>query len=235
MLLEKVNFEQGIVIPVNKPYGWTSSDVVRKLRVMLRRIGFRKIKVGHAGTLDPLATGILLICIGKATKQADKLQAEAKEYIADIELGATTPSYDMEHEIDARYPFEHITSEMISDALLSLTGELDQLSPVFSAKQISGKRAYEYAREGFEVEMKRARITIYETELLDFQLPEVKVKIKCSKGTYIRSFARDLGEKLGSGGYLKGLIRTRSGEYKIENCHTVEDLEKYFSDLNNRK
>jgi len=235
MLLEKVNFEQGIVIPVNKPYGWTSSDVVRKLRVMLRRIGFRKIKVGHAGTLDPLATGILLICIGKATKQADKLQAEAKEYIADIELGATTPSYDMEHEIDARYPFEHITSEMISDALLSLTGELDQLSPVFSAKQISGKRAYEYAREGLEVEMKRARITIYETELLDFQLPEVKVKIKCSKGTYIRSFARDLGEKLGSGGYLKGLIRTRSGEYKIENCHTVEDLEKYFSDLNNRK
>ncbi|MCC8088840.1 MAG: tRNA pseudouridine(55) synthase TruB [Rikenellaceae bacterium] len=228
MLPENINFEEGIVIPVDKPYGWTSSDVVRKVRVMLRWIGYRKIKVGHAGTLDPLATGLLLICIGKATKLADSLQAEEKEYIADIELGATTPSYDMEHGIDQRYPYKHITKDAVVEALKSITGEIEQMPPVYSAKQISGKRAYEYAREGLEVELKRANVTIYDTELLEYALPDERVRIRCSKGTYIRSFARDLGEALGSGGYLTGLIRTASGKYNTDECYKLEDLEKYF-------
>ena len=230
-MFENINFEEGHVLPVDKPYGWTSSDVVRKLKVTLRRAGYRKIKIGHAGTLDPLATGVLLICIGKATKRVEALQAEEKEYVAEIELGATTPSYDLEHPVDERYPYEHITAGQVEKALDAMQGEQDQVPPIYSAKQIDGKRAYEYAREGLEVEMKKARITIYEARLLQLELPKVVVSIRCSKGTYIRSIARDLGVELGSGGHLTGLRRTRSGSFKAEECCTMEQIEKSFNEL----
>lgn len=228
---KNIDFEQGYVLPVDKPYEWTSSDVVRKIRVMLRKVGHRKIKVGHAGTLDPLATGVLLICIGKATKQADTLQAEEKEYIAEIELGATTPSFDLEHPIDERFPYEHITREAVEAALVSLTGEQIQIPPVYSAKQIDGKRAYEYAREGLEVEMRKALVTIYDAQLLEFNLPRIVISVRCSKGTYIRSIARDLGVMLQSGGHLTALRRTRSGGYTADKCYTLEVIEKNFDQL----
>lgn len=230
-MFENINFEDGYVLPVDKPYGWTSSDVVRKLKVQLRRIGHRKIKIGHAGTLDPLATGVLLICIGRATKRVEELQAEEKEYVAEIELGATTPSYDLEHPVDRRYPYEHITREQTEQALLAMEGEQAQVPPVYSAKQIDGKRAYEYAREGLEVEMKKANITIYEARLLGFALPKVVLSIRCTKGTYIRSIARDLGLQLGSGGHLTGLRRTRSGNYRAEECFSIEEIERGFNEL----
>ena len=230
-MFKDINFEEGYVLPVDKPYGWTSSDVVRKLKVQLRRIGHRKIKIGHAGTLDPLATGVLLICIGRATKRVEELQAEEKEYVAEIELGATTPSYDLEHPVDERYPYEHITKEQIEQALTGMEGEQAQVPPVYSAKQIDGKRAYEYAREGIEVEMKKANISIYEAKLLALDLPKAVVSIRCSKGTYIRSIARDLGVELGSGGHLTGLRRTRSGNFRAEECYSLEQIEKSFNDL----
>lgn len=230
-MFENVNFEEGYVLPIDKPYEWTSTDVVRKLKVQLRRIGYRKIKIGHAGTLDPLATGVLLICIGRATKRVEELQAEEKEYVAEIELGATTPSYDLEHPVDERFPYEHITREQVEKALEAMVGEQDQVPPVYSAKQIDGKRAYEYAREGEEVVMKKARIIIYDARLLVFDLPKIVVSIRCSKGTYIRSIARDLGVELGSGGHLTGLKRTRSGNYTAEKCFSLEQAEKSFSEM----
>jgi len=231
MMFDDINFEDGYVLPVDKPYDWTSSDVVRKLKVQLRRIGHRKIKIGHAGTLDPLATGVLLICIGKATKRVEELQAEEKEYVAEIELGATTPSYDLEHPVDERFPYEHITRERVEEVLKAMLGEQAQVPPVYSAKQIDGKRAYEYAREGIEVEMKRAQITIYDAKLLTYELPRIVVSIRCSKGTYIRSIARDLGVELGSGGHLTGLRRTRSGNFRAEECYSLESVEKAFNEL----
>ena len=230
-MFETIDFEAGYILPVDKPYGWTSADVVRKLKVFLRWAGHRKIKIGHAGTLDPLATGVLLVCIGKATKRVDALQAEEKEYVAEIELGATTPSYDLEHPVDQRYPYEHITREAAEAAVAGLVGEQEQVPPVYSAKQIDGKRAYEYARQGEAVEMKRARITIHDARLLDFAPPKILVSIRCSKGTYIRSIARDLGAELGSGGHLTGLRRTRSGEFRAENCLSMEDIEEKFYKL----
>lgn len=222
-------FAEGVVIPIDKPFRWTSTDVVRKIRTLMRKIGHRKIKVGHAGTLDPLATGVLLICVGRATKRVDELQAEAKEYRATVELGATTPSYDLEHEIDQRYPWQHITDADIRTALAGFVGEQEQEPPVYSAKKLDGKRAYEYAREGETVQMRKAFITIYEAELLRSELPDspqIDVRLVCSKGTYVRSFARDLGQALKSGGHLTALRRTRSGEYRAENCVTLEDLQR---------
>lgn len=221
-------FEEGVVLPIDKPLGWTSTDVVRKVRTLMRKLGHRKIKVGHAGTLDPLATGVLLVCVGRATKRVDELQAEEKEYLADIELGATTPSFDLEHPVDAHYPWEHITAPQIETALRSLEGEQEQEPPRYSAKKLEGRRAYEYAREGEEVEMRKARITIYSAHVESCSLPEsphVTVRIACSKGTYIRSFARDLGERLGSGAHLTALRRTRSGGYRVEACITLDELQ----------
>lgn len=223
-LTKESPFEAGIVLPVDKPYGWTSSDVVRKIKVMLRRLGYPKIKIGHAGTLDPLATGVLLVCIGKATKRAEALQAEPKEYIAGITVGATTPSFDLEHPVDERFPYEHITRLQTEAALREMTGELDQVPPLFSAKYIDGKRAYLYARAGETPELKTSRITVYETELLEFKPPKLTVRIACSKGTYIRSFARDLGLALGSGAHLHSLCRSRSGGYRVEACYSVEEI-----------
>lgn len=224
MFTKEFDFPSGIVIPVDKPYEWTSSDVVRKIKVPLKKLGFKNIKIGHAGTLDPLATGVLLICVGKATKSAEALQSEAKEYVTTIELGAVTPSFDLEHVVSERFPYEHITREAVEEALKSFVGEQEQVPPIFSAKMIDGKRAYDYAREGKEVEMRKAIVTFYEMELLDFSLPRVTIRMKCSKGTYVRSVARDLGLMLGSGGYLTDLVRTKSGRYNVEECYKLEEV-----------
>jgi tRNA pseudouridine55 synthase len=225
-----INFEEGYILPIDKPYAWTSTDVVRKIKILLRnKAGIKKIKVGHAGTLDPLATGLLIVCIGKATKNIENIQSGEKEYIADICFGATTPSFDMETEIDNQYPFEHISEELIKSVLPSFSGKQEQIPPVFSAKLIDGKRAYEYARTGKTPEMKPANIEIHNMELLDYSAPVAKIKINCSKGTYIRSFARDLGLALNSGGYLCKLRRTASGEYNVVNALTVSEVEAIFT------
>lgn len=215
---------EGYVAVIDKPYEWTSADVVRKIKFQLRKCGYPKIKIGHAGTLDPLATGILLVCIGRATKQVEKLQSEEKEYVAELELGATTPSGDMEHEIDQRYPTEHITRERVEQALHSLMGEREQLPPLYSAKKVQGVRAYEFARLGEEIELKKAIINIYALELLEYDLPYIKIRVQCSKGTYIRSLAFEIGEALESGAYLRSLRRTRNGGYTVEQAHTLDQF-----------
>ncbi len=220
--LRGVNFEEGYIAVIDKPLEWTSTDVVRKVKFALRRQGYKKIKVGHAGTLDPLASGILLVCIGRATKMVDALQAEEKEYVADVMLGATTPSFDLEHPVDQTYPWEHITREAVVEALRSLTGERLQEPPLYSAKKIEGTRAYELARAGEEVTLRKALITIYEMELLEYALPRIRIRVRCSKGTYIRSLAREIGEALGSGAHLTSLRRTRSGGFTTETAHQLE-------------
>ena len=220
-----VDFKEGYIAIIDKPLEWTSTDVVRKIKYALQhRLGYKKIKIGHAGTLDPLATGVLIVCIGKATKMVNDLQAEEKEYIADIELGATTPSYDLEHPIDKRYPTEHITREMIEQALRDLTGERLQAPPIYSAKKVEGVRAYEFARAGEEVELKKALINIYEMEILSLEMPHLKVRVRCSKGTYIRSLAHEIGQALDSGAHLRGLRRTRSGGFTAENGWKLENF-----------
>ena len=180
--LQGIDFEEGYIAVIDKPLEWTSSDVVRKIKFALRRAGYPKIKVGHAGTLDPLATGILLVCIGKATKMADALQAEEKEYVADLMLGATTPSFDLEHPIDKTYPFEHITREAVEEVLRSLTGERLQTPPLYSAKKVEGVRAYELARAGEEVELRKALINIYEMELMEYDLPRIRIRGPVQQG-----------------------------------------------------
>ncbi|MBR5770342.1 MAG: tRNA pseudouridine(55) synthase TruB [Alistipes sp.] len=222
--LRGVEFPEGYVAVIDKPYEWTSADVVRKIKFQLRKCGYPKIKIGHAGTLDPLATGILLVCIGRATKQVEALQAEEKEYVAELMLGATTPSGDMEHEVDQTYPTEHITREMVEEALRSLMGEREQLPPLYSAKKVQGVRAYEFARAGEEVELKKALINIYEMELVEWDMPRIKIRVRCSKGTYIRSLAFEIGEAVNSGAYLTSLRRTRSGGYTVEKSHTLDDF-----------
>ena len=226
--LRGIDFREGYIAVIDKPLEWTSTDVVRKIKyVLINRLGYKKIKIGHAGTLDPLATGVLLICIGKATKMVNALQGEEKEYVAELELGATTPSHDMEHPIDKRFPTEHITRELIDEALLSLTGERLQAPPIYSAKKVEGVRAYEFARAGEEVELKKALINIYEIEVLDFTMPYLKLRVRCSKGTYIRSLAYEIGQALDSGAYLRSLRRTRSGGFTAENGYKLENfLEK---------
>lgn len=220
------NYPHGIVIPLDKPYGWTSADAVRKIKFMAQRFfRLKNIKVGHAGTLDPLATGILLICLGKATKEAEKLQAGEKGYIAEITFGSTTPSFDLEKEIDAYFPFEHITQDLIEEKLTGFLGEQDQVPPIFSAKLIDGKRAYEIARAGGNEEMKASRVNITELELISYNAPVLILRVKCSKGTYIRSLARDLGSALESGAHLSGLTRISSGSFSIKNSVKIEEIE----------
>ncbi|MBR4995157.1 MAG: tRNA pseudouridine(55) synthase TruB [Alistipes sp.] len=220
-----MDFREGYIAVIDKPLEWTSTDVVRKIKyALVNRLGYKKIKIGHAGTLDPLATGVLLICIGKATKMVNALQSEEKEYITELELGATTPSHDMEHPIDCRYPTEHITRELIEQALPSLTGERLQAPPIYSAKKVEGVRAYEFARAGEEVELKKALINIYEIEILDFTMPYLKLRVRCSKGTYIRSLAYEIGQALNSGAYLRSLRRTRSGGFTAENGWNLENF-----------
>ena len=219
-----VDFPEGYVALIDKPYEWTSADVVRKIKFQLRKCGFPKIKIGHAGTLDPLATGVLLVCIGRATKSVEALQAEEKEYVAELQLGATTPSGDMEHEVDATYPTENITREAVEEALRSLCGERERLPPLYSAKKVQGVRAYEFARAGEEIELKKALITIYDMELMEYDMPRIKIRVRCSKGTYIRSLAFEIGEALQSGAYLSSLRRTRSGGYRVEEGHTLDEF-----------
>lgn len=222
-------YPEGFVMVMDKPYRWTSADAVRKIKFSLRKMyHLHNVKVGHAGTLDPLATGVLLVCVGKATKVSEALQAERKEYVAEVTFGATTPSFDMEHEVDARYPWEHITEEAISDALKSMEGEQMQLPPIYSAKYVDGIRAYEMARQGEAVELKAARINIYSARLIEYSAPVLKVAVQCSKGTYIRAFARDLGMALGSGAHLSGLVRTASGGFSISNALTMDDFLQRF-------
>lgn len=222
--LKDINFPEGYVAVIDKPLEWTSTDVVRKIKFRLNRMGYRKIKVGHAGTLDPLATGILLVCIGRATKRVDELQAERKEYVAELMLGATTPSYDMEHPVDRTYPTEHITREKVEAALQSLTGERLQAPPIYSAKKVEGVRAYEFARAGEDVELRKALINIYSITLEEYSMPKIRIRVECSKGTYIRSLAQEIGEALDSGAYLTSLRRTRSGEFSVENATSLEDF-----------
>lgn len=226
--LSEVNFPEGYIAVIDKPLEWTSTDVVRKIKFALQHLGYKKIKIGHAGTLDPLATGILLVCIGKATKMVNALQAEEKEYIAELELGASTPSYDMEHPIDQHYPTEHITRQMLEQALTDLTGERLQAPPIYSAKKVEGVRAYEFARAGEEVELKKALINIYEMEILDLQMPFMKIRVRCSKGTYIRSLAHEIGQAVGSGAYLRSLRRTRSGGFTVD---IAWDLQNFLEKL----
>jgi tRNA pseudouridine55 synthase len=290
------DYPEGIIIPINKPYRWTSADVIRKVKyAAIRHFGKKNLKVGHAGTLDPLATGILLVCIGKATKLAEWLQSHHKEYIAGVTFGATTPSYDLEKDIDRFFPYEHITAEAVTEALPSFIGEQDQVAPLFSAKSVDGVRAYELARklhkegktldEAAQELIRTSRINITELELMKFEeassdmdgfennpshaigagptpcgqggstvfkttmpeevasektsdassrinvtdnsalgLPRAEIRMACSKGTYVRAFARDLGEALGSGAHLDSLQRSRSGIFRIENALTVEQV-----------
>ena len=278
------DYPEGIILNIDKPYRWTSADVIRKIKyAAIRHFGKKKLKVGHAGTLDPLATGVLLVCIGPATKRAEELQKHDKEYVAGVSFGATTPSFDLEKGIDARFPCSHIEKESVEEALKAFIGEQMQVAPLFSAKSVDGVRAYELARKAFKAGeaipeglLRAARINISECELLDFrksaaepeapdfgrnateretpdldknttaqeaggaekrtggasfrikvamddpELPHAKIRIACSKGTYIRAFARDLGEALGSGAYLNSLCRSRSGAFRVEDALTVE-------------
>ena len=217
-------FATGSTIVVDKPLGWTSFDVVKKIRWNLRqRLGVKKLKVGHAGTLDPLATGLLIVCIGKHTKLIDEIMVGEKTYTGKILLGKTTPSYDLETEFDASHPIEQITEELLEEARVSFLGELNQIPPIFSAKQIDGKRAYDIARAGGEVEMKPNKVLISHFAIDTCSFPEIAFEISCSKGTYIRSIAYDFGKKLNSGGTLIELRRTRSGNYSVEESKSVED------------
>ena len=271
------DYSEGIIIPIDKPYRWTSADVIRKIKyTAIRHFGKKNLKVGHAGTLDPLATGVLLVCIGKATKLAEELQSHDKEYVAGVTFGATTPSYDLEKEIDRFFPHEHITADAVSAALPAFIGEQDQVAPLFSAKSVDGVRAYELARklhaegktldEAAQELIRVAKINITELELVEYAaargsdeigegvvfktapdgnsnassrinvtdnsqlgLPRAVVRMACSKGTYVRAFARDLGEALGSGAHLDSLQRSRSGIFRVENALTVEQAVKALS------
>ena len=214
---------KGEIIYIDKPLHWTSFDAVKRIRgTLTRRLKVKKLKVGHAGTLDPLATGVMIICTGKATKRIDELQAGVKEYIATIALGATTPSFDLETEIDATYPTDHITKELVEETLTRFTGEIEQVPPAFSACKVDGKRAYKMARKGQEVELKAKLLVIDEIELLEYSPTSIVVRVVCSKGTYIRALARDIGQALNSGGHLTALRRTRVGNISIDQCRAVE-------------
>ena len=220
-----MNFIDGEVLYIDKPLEWTSFDAVKRVRGALqRRMKVKKLKVGHAGTLDPLATGVMIICTGRATKRIDELQAGVKEYIATIQLGATTPSFDLETEIDATYPTGHITRELIESTLERFKGRIEQIPPAYSACKIEGQRAYDRARKGEEVELKAKILVIDEFELQDFDAENnsLQIRVVCSKGTYIRALARDIGEALGSGAHLTALRRTRVGNVTVDKCLTVE-------------
>ena len=257
-----MNFQEGEILYIDKPYRWTSFDVVNKVRWLLcKRLGTKKLKVGHAGTLDPLATGVMIICTGRATKRIDELQAHTKEYVATLRLGATTPSFDLEHPIDAYYPTEHITREQVEEVLKRFLGRIEQVPPSYSAVKVDGKRAYDLARKEKEVELKPKVLVIDEIELVECRLaceghtffasqmtvprtgmrnkafltspdtpkdtnefPYITIRVVCSKGTYIRALARDIGQALGSGAHLTALRRTRVGDVRVENCMSMEQF-----------
>ena len=222
-----MDFIEGEILYFNKPLTWTSFQLVAKVRNSIcRHLDIKKLKVGHAGTLDPLATGVMIICTGKATKRIEEFQYQTKEYVATLELGATTPSYDLEKEIDNRFDFSHVTEKMVEETLMKFVGRIEQVPPSFSACKVDGRRAYEMARKGQEVILKPKVLVIDEIELLDCRLPMVKIRVVCSKGTYIRALARDLGEAMNCGAHLTALCRTRIGEIRLENCLNVDDFTK---------
>ncbi len=219
------DLREGAMLLVDKPSGWTSFDVVNKIRFAAKKkYEVKKIKVGHAGTLDPLATGLLIICTGRMTKQIDSYQGMDKIYTGSIRLGATTPTYDAESEVDAKYPTDHLVSEQILDAARTLEGTIEQTPPIFSAVKIGGTRAYELARKNKPVEMKKRTVQITYFEVTDLQIPDLSFKIKCSKGTYIRSLAYDLGRIIDNGAYLTSLRRTQIGEYDVADAWSLDDL-----------
>ena len=224
-----MDFISGEVVFFNKPLDWTSFDLVNKFRYKLsRKLCVKKIKVGHAGTLDPKATGVMIICTGRATKRIEEFQGQTKEYLATLKLGATTPSFDLEKEIDAIYPTDHITREMTESVLSTFVGTIEQVPPAFSACKIDGKRAYELARKDEEVSLKAKTLVIDEIELIDYQLPEIKIRVVCSKGTYIRALARDIGQALNSGAHLTALERTRVGDVVLDMCLNPDDIDSFL-------
>ena len=220
------------VLYINKPLNWTSFTLVRKLRNKLcRKLGIKKLKVGHAGTLDPLATGVMIVCTGKKTKLIESFQYQTKEYIATVKIGETTPSFDLETAVDGVFPVEHITQELVEVKLKDFIGEIEQVPPTYSACKVDGKRAYEFAREGQDVELKPKLLVIDEIELLDYSFPEIRVRVVCSKGTYIRALARDIGVALGSGAHLTALERTRIGEVTLDQCIEGSQIEEFVDAL----
>lgn len=222
-----MNFIEGEVLLFDKPYGWTSFQLVNKIRWMLcRKLNIKKLKVGHAGTLDPLASGLMIVCTGKATKRITELTGLDKEYIAELKLGETTPSFDKETAVDATFQVEHIDKKLIEATLEKFLGEIEQIPPVFSAKYVNGTRAYHYARQGIEIELKPSKVVINKIELINFENQQVILRINCSKGTYIRSLARDFGLELGSGAHLSGLQRTQIGNFKLADALSIEKFEK---------
>ncbi|MBR0038273.1 MAG: tRNA pseudouridine(55) synthase TruB [Bacteroidales bacterium] len=241
--MREYNFEAGEVLVFDKPLHWTSFNLVKIVRNSLsRRMGIKRLKVGHAGTLDPLASGVMIVCTGRATKNIDQLQAGTKEYIATMQLGATTPSFDREHSVDHTYPVWHIDRKLVEETLPKFLGSIMQVPPVYSACKVEGRRAFDYARSGEEVELKAKELVIDAIELLSFtdpeeaaqqgRKPELTIRVVCSKGTYIRALARDIGEALGSGAYLTALRRTRVGQYSLEDCHVaVCDVEQWAAQV----
>lgn len=220
-----MNFIEGEILYIDKPLGWTSFDAVKRVRgALTRRMGVKKLKVGHAGTLDPLATGVMIICTGRATKRIEQLQAGVKEYVATIALGATTPSYDLETEIDATYPTDHITEEVARRVLNTFRGCIEQVPPAFSACKIDGRRAYSMARKGLDVELKPKTLVIDDIELLQYSPQQITIRVVCSKGTYIRALARDIGAALNTGAHLTALRRTRVGHITVDDCLSPEQM-----------
>ena len=226
-----MNFQEGAYIYINKPYRMSSFGALAHIRYLVsKKIHVKRVKMGHAGTLDPLATGVLILCTGKFTRQIESLQLHTKEYTATLQLGATTPSYDMEHEVDKTYPTAHITRELIEKTLPQFVGDIQQVPPLFSAVMVDGHRAYKIARKGQEVELAAKTVRIDELELTSFDAEKMQVSIRvvCGKGTYIRSLARDIGEALGSGAYLTALCRTRVGDVRIEDCLTFDNFPEWL-------
>jgi len=228
-----MDFIEGEYIYINKPYGMTSFGALAFVRTRIsKKMGVRRVKTGHAGTLDPLATGVLILCTGKKTKEIERLQLDSKEYTATLQLGATTPSYDMEHEVDATYPVEHVTEEAVRRVLADFVGEIQQVPPQYSAVKVDGKRAYNLKRKGNDVELKAKPVRIDELELTSYDdaKKQATIRVVCGKGTYIRSLARDIGRALGSGAYLTALCRTRLGAVRIEDCVTIDDFPQWLEE-----
>jgi tRNA pseudouridine55 synthase len=233
---ETTDFKEGEILLFNKPAGWTSFDLVKKVKsLIIRRLDYTKIKVGHAGTLDPLAEGLMILCTGKATKEINRYMELDKEYVAILELGKTTPSFDLETPVDRRYDITDINREKVIKSLKKFLGEINQIPPLFSAKNVNGVRAYSFARKGEKIKLKPNKINIRYLELTKYDLPFIEIRILCSKGTYIRALARDLGEILESGAYVTGLKRTKIGHYKLEDAFTIEIFEENLKKLNKIK
>ena len=226
-----MNFTEGEYIYINKPYGMTSFGALAFVRTRIsRKVGVKRVKTGHAGTLDPLATGVLMLCTGKKTKEIERLQLDTKEYTATLQLGATTPSYDLEHEVDATYPTAHITEELVRTVLAGFVGEIQQVPPQYSACKIGGDRAYKLKRKGEDVQLAAKSIHIHELELtrFDAETMQMDIRVRCGKGTYIRSLARDIGRALNSGAHLTALCRTQLGSVRIEDCITLDDFPQWL-------